>query len=760
MLQPLAPPPLLTPIPAHAPRYAVDVRYQTQSVPAACPRALRALLVLMDMGAVMGGAACHFGGPSALAELASAVALCVQQNTYKLKNPNKGANNLRDGVGLHSSIKPTSIEPTSIKPTSIKPASIEPTSIKPTSKDPNKNDPHHHNTPKHYDQFHIINDAGHCENIFYALRANMGWGLSFEDLKLFRSISSSLTGHGESGLFPQGVYLSNGPLGSALPQAEGLALADMLQGLKRTTICFVSDGACMEGEAREALASIPGLAGQNKLNPFLLILSDNEKKLSGPMGEAFSMQPSFEALSSLGWRVKKLNAAHNLQACVDSLQSVLSSLDDRQPCVLWAKTTKGYGVKQDAESPSGGHGFRLKHPEQLGTMLKEIYAPHNVPDEFVKWQQALVESYSTHKALSQTRVNKHRTADPSIHIADNVLSQTQINKHHTAQPNTQPEKIQKGISRALIKLAPKYPIVSVSSDLSGSTGLVPFAKEFPQRAFDIGVAEANMVSVAAGLSKQGFIPVVDTFAQFGVTKGALPLTMANLSQAPVIAVLSHVGFQDAADGASHQALSYYAALSSIPGVQIFSLTCSTEAEALLQQAVDEFAYLRKKNKTPPSYVFFLGRELFAPAYCNPEVYDLRQAQVVLDNTASHKALCTVVAAGSLLPEALKAAETWQQQGLGSVVINPSCINVPDLTMLRLALKKTKYNLLTVEEHQITAGMGAMLVHALVQEGVPVRAYSLGVKGEFGQSAYKAHDLYVRHGLDAQSIAQAALDVFT
>jgi transketolase len=110
--------------------------------------------------------------------------------------------------------------------------------------------------------------------------------------------------------------------------------------------------------------------------------------------------------------------------------------------------------------------------------------------------------------------------------------------------------------------------VSVSSDLQGSTGVAEFQKAFPDSSLDIGIAESNMISTAIGLSLSGFIPVVDTFAQFGVTKGALPITMASLSQGPVIGIFSHTGFQDAADGASHQALSFYAQVGAIPHVEL------------------------------------------------------------------------------------------------------------------------------------------------------------------------------------------------
>src|SRR5690606_12249844 len=136
----------------------------------------------------------------------------------------------------------------------------------------------------------------------YALRTVLGYGdLTLETLKGFRSMNSKLTGHGESHLYPEGVLLSNGPLGSAFPQAQGLAVADKLTGNDRVTICSVSDGAGMEGEAKEAFSAVPGLAQKGKLNPFVMLLSDNNTKLGGRIDkDSFSMQGTFEALASQG----------------------------------------------------------------------------------------------------------------------------------------------------------------------------------------------------------------------------------------------------------------------------------------------------------------------------------------------------------------------------------------------------------------------------------------------------------------------------
>jgi transketolase len=301
------------------------------------------------------------------------------------------------------------------------------------------------------------------------------------------------------------------------------------------------------------------------------------------------------------------------------------------------------------------------------------------------------------------------------------------------------------------------PVISVTSDLPGSTGVAGFRKEFPQASIDVGVAESNMVSTAAGLSKQGYIPVVDTFAQFGVTKGALPLTMAMLSEAPVIGVFSHTGFQDAADGASHQALSYMAMLASIPGVDLYSLSSSEEAEALMTQAIEKFAADKVAGKHPHSSIFFLGRENFPKTFKNEKnniSYKLGALQVLADNSTAGKNVA-ILTTGSLVGEALLAAEKLKTKNVGAIVVNQNSLNKLDTPELASVLKKCDGRLVTVEDHQVLLGLGSFVAHQLALAHVPVNLKSLGVHGEFGQSAYNAIDLYRKHGLDSDSIVKAA-----
>ncbi len=403
----------------------------------------------------------------------------------------------------------------------------------------------------------------------------------------------------------------------------------------------------------------------------------------------------------------------------------------QKPVCVWAKTVKGIGTKKTADSSSGGHGFPLKKASELKEFLSEIYSGEKYPEEFNAWIQEMIEIEESKKKGS----------------------------------GEAGEKIQKGVSSAMSKAYKAgLPVISVTSDLPGSTGVADFRKEFPQASFDVGVAESNMISVAAGFSKMGYLPVVDTFAQFGVTKGALPLTMAALSESPMICIFSHTGFQDAADGASHQALSYLAMLSSIPHVLTYQLSCKDQADALVLQALQKQAADRNAGKVPSSYVFFLGRENFPANYVPVETkYDLNSSQVIRNSvsvagpSAAMKGL-VIAATGSMLPEAILAHDVLVSRGIPSVVIDPVCMNKTDLVPFKKHLLQTGGRLLTVDDHQVIGGMGSLLCHQLMGDGVVFKMKSLGVKGEFGQSAYNAIDLYRKHSLDSESIVRSAIEL--
>ncbi len=633
------------------------------------PRAVRALVALMDMEAVLGGAASHFGGPSALAEI----------------------NSILHALAYNSS-------------------------------------------ENWHENFNLINDAGHCENGLYALKAlyNFG-GLEVADLKKFRSIESPLTGHGEVHVNPEGVQLSNGPLGSSVAQAQGLALGDRLSKSNRVTVLTLSDGGAMEGEAREALASIPGFAKKGHLNPFILVISDNNTKLSHRIDEdSFSMKPTFDSLETHGWKLVKDIDGHSLSEVSNAFEKAIedSKKDPSKPIALHFKTIKGKGYKSAEESNSGGHGFPLKTPEGLRQMVSEIYEGCDLPGVIDSWLKDLEKRHEENKSKTTESVNE----------------------------SVKKEKIQVGLAQALIDLKKSgAPLVSVSSDLYGSTGLAAFRKEFPESSFDVGIAESNMVSVGAGLSKTGFIPLVDTFAQFGVTKGALPITMASLSEAPVLCFFSHTGFQDAADGASHQALSYFAMVSSIPNVDVVSLSCSSEAYDLVSEVVNTYMDKIKKGETPNSTVFFLGRENFPQHYVPGLKYTTSSEAVLVDGGEDSKAL--ILTTGSLVPQAMEASKKLESDGHRVSVVSKSLINSGFTDSFKKLLSKSNGRLIVLEDHQKISGFGAFALSKITEQfggGVVKDFTHLGVDGVFGRSAYKAAELYAANGIDSKAVVEAVL----
>ena len=660
----------LAPTPKAAPKYSVAVKNSAGAdVMLADPRASRALVALMNVHAVNGGAACHWGGPAGFAEIMSAIHGLMFATT---------------GRAWHEA-------------------------------------------------FNFANDAGHTENGVYALRALYGFdGMTFDDLKGFRSIASKLTGHGESHLNPEGVLLSNGPLGSSLPQTQGLAMADKIAKNDRVTIITVSDGASMEGEAKEAFAAIPGLAAKGRMNPFVMVVSDNDTKLSGRIGkDAFSMSPSFEGKRALGWNVISVTDGHNLQTVYQAVEKAIAEAkaNPAKPVCVHVKTIKGFGVKATMDSASGGHGFPLANGEKIIEFVNEIWS-NQTPEEFANWAKALRTGWEQKEAAKKAKAASGAPA--------------------AAKPKT--DKVQAGLAKAAVRAATEgLPVYSISCDVQGSTGISLFQKSFPDRWVEVGIAESNMISVGAGFAKIGFIPIVDAFGQFGVTKGNLPLTMAALSQAPVIAMFSHIGLQDAADGASHQATTFFAAVSAIPHTCVIAPSCSDEAESLMYQAIQRYAADRAAGKDGENYIFFVGRENYPLTWIEGAQFPWGKAQVLSEGND-----VVLIGCGVLVNKAIEAGKLLAAKGIKATVINNPFVNQVDLKTIGEAVKKCGGKVVTIEDHQIIGGMGAQVSHALSNAGIAHTLKSLGIHGEFGQSAYMAEELYVQHGLTAPKMAAAAL----
>ncbi|HTI68862.1 MAG TPA: transketolase C-terminal domain-containing protein, partial [Candidatus Limnocylindria bacterium] len=468
----------------------------------------------------------------------------------------------------------------------------------------------------------------------------------------------------------------------------------------------------------------------------VMIISDNDTKLSGRITkDSFSMQPTFEAMDDLGWDVRKVPNGHDLQAVFLALEKAVADAkaNPTKPVFIWLKTIKGYGIKSTEENSAGGHGFPLANGEKIVDWMNEIYLGDTVPAELAQWAQGLRTDWEKKEAEKKAKA----AAAASSPVA--------------AAPAVKKDKVQAGLAKGALRAAQDgLPVYSVSSDVQGSTGISTFQKA-TDRFIEVGIAESNMVSVGAGLSKSGYIPIVDTFGQFGVTKGNLPLTMAALSQAPVIAMFSHIGFQDAADGASHQATTYIAAVSAIPHTVVIAPSCADEAEALMYGAIKQIAADRAAGGDGDNYVFFVGRENYPLHWIEKADYGWLKAQVIAEGSD-----VVLVGSGTLFSKCLEAAKLLAAKGKSATVINNPFINRVDVETIGAAVAKCGGRLVTIEDHQVVCGMGAQVSHALSQAGIPHRVKSLGIHGEFGQSAYLAEELYQKHGMTGAKMAEAAL----
>ena len=269
-----------------------------------------------------------------------------------------------------------------------------------------------------------------------------------------------------------------------MPQSQGLALADKVRKNDRVTICTVSDGASMEGEAKEAFAAIPGLAAKGRLNPFLLVISDNDTKLSGRISkDAFSMEPTFPAMSALGWNVIHVPEGNDLQAVYLAVESGLAAGagQSARACLL---------LVQDGE--------RLRCARDRGKRLRR--------PRFSAGQRAKRSSILSRRFILATKFPRNwPTGRRPARRLGKKGSRQKSQGRRGAAPRARRQEGQDpgGLAKGAVRAAQEgFPVYSISADVEGSTGMSYFQKSFPDRFVEVGVAEANMISTAAGFPRR------------------------------------------------------------------------------------------------------------------------------------------------------------------------------------------------------------------------------------------------------------------
>lgn len=284
-------------------------------------------------------------------------------------------------------------------------------------------------------------------------------------------------------------------------------------------------------------------------------------------------------------------------------------------------------------------------------------------------------------------------------------------------------------------------VVGISADLTESTRMNLFAEKFPERFFNVGVAEQNLVTVAAGLALMGKIPFVSSYAAFSPGRNYEQIrTTIALNDANVKIAGSHGGVSVGPDGATHQMLEDIALMRALPNMRVIVPADSLEAKR---------ATLSVTAHSGPSYIR-LGREKSPVITTEKTSFSLAQAQVFRKGTD-----VTIVACGLLVHEALKAAAELAKHKIEAEVINCAVIKPLDTTTILQSINKTGAAV-TVEEHQINGGLGSA-VSELAGENHPIPLRRIGVKDRFGESG-EPTKLIEYFGLSAPHIVTAVREV--
>ena len=281
-------------------------------------------------------------------------------------------------------------------------------------------------------------------------------------------------------------------------------------------------------------------------------------------------------------------------------------------------------------------------------------------------------------------------------------------------------------------------LVVLDADLAGATKTGTFKKAFPERHFDCGIAEANMICMAAGMSTAGLVPFASSFAMFAA--GRAFEQVRNSIGYPHLNVkigATHGGISVGEDGASHQCCEDFALMRSIPGMVVMSPADDVEAQAMVRAA-----YLYEG----PVYMRF-GRAAVPVIHEEGMKFEIGKGEILKDGTD-----VAIIANGLMVNEALVAAEELAKDGINAMVINMATIKPLDEELVLAAAKKCG-KVITCEEHSVIGGLGEA-VCGVLSEKCPTPVKRIGVNDEFGHSG-PAAALLKQFGLCSENVVKVA-----
>jgi len=517
----------------------------------------------------------------------------------------------------------------------------------------------------------IIFSKGHASPLFYALWAASG-KLSEDELLTLRKFNSPLEGHPTTSF--KFTEAATGSLGQGLSIGAGMALnAKYIDKLPYKTYVLLGDSEMSEGSIWEAIQ----IAAFYKLNNLIGIIDVNRLGQCGETMYGHNLKAYEKRISSFGWKTISIDG-HSINDIVRAYKIANRSKD--KPVMIIAKTIKGKGISL-LEDKNGWHG-KVPPKEVVKELIKEL----GVVDKDI--------------VGSIKRPKKYR---PKV---ENKPPSREIN-----YPKNTHLATRKAYGNALVRIYTQFPdIVVLDAEVSNSTYSEIFKSAYPERFFEMFIAEQNMIGMALGLSRRGKIPFVSSFGAF-LTRAFDQIRMCQYSNANIKFCGSHAGVSIGEDGPSQMGLEDIAMFRTILNSVVLYPSDAISTEKLVEEAAKHFGivYIRTTRQDTP--IIYESSERFPIGGCKV----LRK---------SDKDVVTIIAAGITLHETLKAYEELKNENINIRVIDLYCVKPIDKKTIQNSAYETKA-IITVEDHFAEGGIGEAVRSCLNTIEVPV--YSLAVK---------------------------------
>jgi len=555
----------------------------------------------------------------------------------------------------------------------------------------------------------FFSSKGHDAPGFYAAMIGLG-RLPFEKIHGLRRLTG-LPGHPDVNV---AVCATNtGSLGMGISKAKGMLYARKTTGKSGNIFVMTGDGELQEGQIWESLIS----AANNKLHNLIVIVDHNQLQSDTFVSTTSDLGDLVAKFLAFGWHVERCNG-HDLQ----SLADVFTHFRDinNKPKILIADTIKGRGVSF------------MEHTSLDSDIA--LYRFHSGAPDHALYAKALDELVDKVNQDLQKANMKHLV----LNIENNI---SQLKK-----PLPTAERLILAYSKALIAEAEKNPkIVALDADLILDTGLIPFRETFPERLVECGIAEQDMVSQAGGMALMGLLPVVHSFACFLSARPNEQIYNNATEKTRIVYVGSLAGVVPGGPGHSHQAVRDIAALSAIPGLEMFEPSCEAEVHLGLNYC------LNKANG--PSYLRLVSIPCEIP-YSLPENYQLEAGKGVILREGKDVA---IFAYGPiLLTKAWHAALNLNQRGISVRLINLPWLNQINEKWLMEIIAGCKI-IFTLDNHQIAGGQGQQIAAILGKHTnkIPMQHFGINEIPVCGTN----DEVLTAHGLDTINIETVIFNSF-